>query len=169
MVAQQHVDARQLPPDSELAQQSQSVQVERRLQGSASYIVENHCKQQAGVPPADSIINTPQVLGPLLSAGQADTGDVAAAFAAAAAILAAVGRPATKSGSVGFKSAAVGSASSGAGSRHLDERLAEAALCAIGIALTASESPAAVSDLSTSFSLTSSALRRRQLCFTVSC
>ena len=72
-----------------------------------------------------------QVLAPLLmnntALGQQSRDAAAACFAAAAAILASVGR-----------SAAGGS---GSGSSHLDERLAEAALCAIGIALSASEAP----------------------------
>lgn len=79
------------------------------------------------------------MLGPLLSGIQSaepqGTGsDAAASFAAAAAILASVGRPAANSDA----------ANPGTGSRHLDERLAEAALCAIGITLTASESGGSV-------------------------
>ncbi len=57
--------------------------------------------------------------------GQQSRDAAAACFAAAAAILASVGR----------------SAAAGSGSSHLDERLAEAALCAIGIALSVSEAP----------------------------
>ncbi|CAL8466413.1 g5949 [Coccomyxa elongata] len=70
-----------------------------------------------------------QVLAPLLTCNQTrghQSPDAAAAcFAAAVAILASVGR----------------SAAASAGSSHLDERLAEAALCAISIAVTVSEAP----------------------------
>ena len=70
------------------------------------------------------------MLAPLLTCnpkrGHYSLGAAAACFAAAAAILASVGRAA---------------AASAGCSSHLDERLAEAALCAISIAVTASEAP----------------------------
>lgn len=69
------------------------------------------------------------MLAPLLTcnptSGHHSPDAAAACFAAAVAILASVGR----------------SAAAGANSSHLDERLAEAALCAISIAVTVSEAP----------------------------